>query len=130
MHTKIYIRGVIRKYRDYKYICTKNKRISKKSRAIIQFRYSSQQLVEVIHFCCVCRFVVSNKLEQRVCNTFCVALSKSTTETFEMIEKASENEAMGRSEIFEWHKRFLGSREATYDDQPALVNLQVQKMWK
>jgi len=54
-----------------------------------------------------------NKSEQRVCIKFCVKLRKSATETFEMIKKAFEDEAMSRSKTFEWHKRFLETREAT-----------------
>ena len=61
-------------------------------------------------------FVMSNKLEQRVCIKFCVKLSKSATETFEIIKKAFEDEVMIRSKTFEWHKRFIEGREDINDD--------------
>ncbi|CAI6344606.1 unnamed protein product [Macrosiphum euphorbiae] len=64
-------------------------------------------------------FVMSNKLEQRVCIKFCVKLGKSATETFEMIKKAFEDEAMSRSKTFEWHKRFIEGREDINDDSRA-----------
>jgi hypothetical protein len=64
-------------------------------------------------------FVMSNKLEQRVCIKFCVKLGKSATETFEMIKKTFEDEAMSRSKIFEWHKRFIEGREDINDDSHA-----------
>jgi len=59
---------------------------------------------------------MSNKPEQRVCIKFCVKLGKLATETFEIIKKAYEDEAMSISKIFEWHKRFLEGHEATSDD--------------
>ncbi|KAE9537933.1 hypothetical protein AGLY_005905 [Aphis glycines] len=55
-------------------------------------------------------FVMSNKLEQRVCIKFCVKLGKSATETFEMIKKAFEDEAMSR---------FIEGREDINDDSRA-----------
>ncbi|CAI6356122.1 unnamed protein product [Macrosiphum euphorbiae] len=64
-------------------------------------------------------FVMSNKLEQSVCIKFCVKLGKSATETFEIIKKAFEDEAMSRSKTFEWHKRFIEGREDINDDSRA-----------
>lgn len=49
--------------------------------------------------------------------------------TLEIIKKHFENEAISRSETFEWHKKFLDGREATSDDS-ALVDLQLQEVLK
>ena len=54
-----------------------------------------------------------------VCLGFCVKLGKSATETFEMIKKAFEDEAMSRSKTFKWHKRFIEGREDINDDSRA-----------
>lgn len=61
-------------------------------------------------------FAMSNKPEQRVCITFWVKLGKSATETFEMIKKAFEDEAMSCSKTFKWHKKCIEGREATCDE--------------
>lgn len=51
-----------------------------------------------------------NKLLEaaRVCVEFCVKLKKSTTKTFEMIEKILEDRTTSRFQMFERRKSFLG----------------------
>jgi len=44
--------------------------------------------------------------EQRICVKFCVKIEKSVTETFEMLKIAFREEAMGRTQTYEWWKRF------------------------
>lgn len=49
-----------------------------------------------------------NKLEHRVYIKLCIKkLGKSTTENFEIIKKAIEDEAISRFKTFEWHNRFI-----------------------
>jgi len=55
------------------------------------------------------------KLEQTANIKFCVKLSKSGGETFEMIRRAYRNEAMSRARCFEWHARFKRGRTSLED---------------
>jgi len=54
--------------------------------------------------------------EQRICVKFCVKNGKSVTETFKMLKKAFREEAMGRTQTYEWWKRFKGGRTSVHDD--------------
>ena len=56
-------------------------------------------------------------LEQRYAIKFCFKLSKTASETHEMIKRAYGDDAMGRSSVFEWHKLFREGREQVEDDQ-------------
>jgi len=44
--------------------------------------------------------------EQRICVKFCVKIGKSVTKTFEMLKIAFGEEAMCRTQMYEWWKRF------------------------
>jgi histone-lysine N-methyltransferase SETMAR len=57
------------------------------------------------------------KLEQRANIKFCMKLSKSRAETFEMIQRAYINRAMSRARCFEWHARFKRGRTSLEDDK-------------
>jgi len=55
------------------------------------------------------------KLEQTANTKFCVKLSKSGAEAFEMIRHAYGNEAMSHVRSFEWHARFKTGRTSLED---------------
>jgi len=44
--------------------------------------------------------------EQRICVKFCVKIGKSVTEAFEMLKTSFREEPMGRTQTYEWWKRF------------------------
>jgi len=46
----------------------------------------------------------------------CVKIGKSVTETFEMLKIAFREEAMCRTQTYEWWKRFKGGRNSVDDD--------------
>src|SRR5215510_11789421 len=54
--------------------------------------------------------------EQRICVKFCVKVGKSVTETFEMLKIAFREEAMCRTQTYEWWKRFKEGRTSVDDD--------------
>jgi len=54
--------------------------------------------------------------EQRICVKFCVKIGKSVTETFEMLKISFRVEAMGRTQTYEWWKRFKEGRTSVDDD--------------
>ena len=72
------------------------------------------------------------KLEQRANIKFCVKLSKSGAETFQMIRRAYGNETMSRARCFEWHARFKRGRTSLEDDERSgrTSTSSSPKMWK
>jgi len=54
--------------------------------------------------------------EQRICVKFCVKIGKSVTETFEMLKIAFREEAMCRTQTYEWRRRFKEGRTSVDDD--------------
>jgi hypothetical protein len=57
------------------------------------------------------------KIEQRVCIKFCVKLSKSATETLEMLHGAFGQQSLSRATIFERHSCFKAGRVSVEDDK-------------
>jgi histone-lysine N-methyltransferase SETMAR len=55
-------------------------------------------------------------IEQRAAITFFLLLKKSFSETFELIKNTYENDAYGRTQVYEWHKRFSNERKSLEDD--------------
>jgi len=55
--------------------------------------------------------------EQRACIKFCFKLGKTATECYEMLMTAFGEQAMGRSETYEWFSRFKAGRTSTDDDE-------------
>jgi hypothetical protein len=58
-----------------------------------------------------------SQFEQRADVKFCKKLSKSSSETFLMIKQAHGEEALGRSAVFKWHKRFAQGRGSLEGDE-------------
>jgi hypothetical protein len=57
------------------------------------------------------------KIEQRACNKFCAKLSKSATETLEMLCEAFGEHSLSWTVVFEWHLCFKASRISVEDDK-------------
>ncbi|PNF14149.1 hypothetical protein B7P43_G17665 [Cryptotermes secundus] len=55
--------------------------------------------------------------EQRAVVKFCFLLGKSGTETLEMLKTAYKDDAMGKTQLFEWFSRFKNG-EMSIDDKP------------
>ncbi|KYN09099.1 hypothetical protein ALC57_18786 [Trachymyrmex cornetzi] len=64
-------------------------------------------------------------MEQRAVVKFNAKLDKSASETFRLMQQVYGSQCLGRTVVFEWHKRFLESRETLENDkksgQPILV---------
>ncbi|PNF21101.1 hypothetical protein B7P43_G05549 [Cryptotermes secundus] len=54
--------------------------------------------------------------EQRAAVKFCFLLGKSGTETLEMLKTAYKDDAMGKTQVFEWFSRFKNG-ELSIDDK-------------
>jgi len=55
--------------------------------------------------------------EQRACIKFCFKLGKSATEFYEMLKTAFGEQAMGRSQTFQWFSRIKAGITSTDDDE-------------
>jgi hypothetical protein len=55
--------------------------------------------------------------EKRLAVEFCFKAGLSATETLVLVQKACENEALNRSEVFRWYSRFRDGRELVEDDE-------------
>jgi transposase len=75
-------------------------------------------------------------LEQRINIKFCAKLGKSASETLQMLTVAYGADAMEKSSIAEWHKRFKEGREDMKDDERTgrpkthRTDENVEKAWK
>lgn len=54
--------------------------------------------------------------EQRINLKFLVRLGKSPSDALRMLQEVYGDEAMSRSRVFEWYKRFKEGREDVEDD--------------
>jgi len=48
--------------------------------------------------------------EQRICIKFCFKIGKTATETIQLLQQAYGEDAMGRTQVFEWFCRFKEGR--------------------
>jgi transposase len=66
---------------------------------------------------CFILSVMDGKIKQCVCIKFCVKLSKSTTETLEMLCEAFREHSLSRAAVYEWHSRFKAGWVSVEDDE-------------
>jgi hypothetical protein len=58
---------------------------------------------------CVCVTAIFTKCgstEQRICIKFCFKIGKTATETYQLVEEAYGADEMGRTQVFDWFRRF------------------------
>ncbi|EGI70636.1 FLJ37770-like protein [Acromyrmex echinatior] len=56
-------------------------------------------------------------MEQRAVIKFNAKLGKSASETFRSMQQVYGSQCLSRTDVFEWHKRFLEDRETLEDDK-------------
>lgn len=66
---------------------------------------------------CSAAIMISLKIEQRINLKFLVKLKKSPTECFQLLKEVFGDNCMSRTQVFEWHKRFVEGREVVEDDE-------------
>jgi len=64
--------------------------------------------------------------EQRICLKFCFKIGKTTTETYQLLQQAYGENAMGRTEVFDWFRRFKEGRTSIESD-PRLGQLSTSR---
>jgi len=60
---------------------------------------------------------MSDRTEQRICLRFCFRLGKTATEAHEILRKVFKEEALSRTQVFEWFARFKRG-EMSVEDHP------------
>jgi hypothetical protein len=60
---------------------------------------------------------VDGKIKQRICFKFCVKLSKSVTQTLEMLHKALGEHSLSQTAVFQWHSRLKADQVSAEDDR-------------
>jgi len=60
---------------------------------------------------------MSDRTEQRICLRFCFLLGKTATEAHEMLQRAFKEEALSRTQVFEWFAQFKRG-EMSVEDHP------------
>ncbi|PNF38695.1 hypothetical protein B7P43_G17643 [Cryptotermes secundus] len=58
---------------------------------------------------------MADQKEQRVCVKFCFLLGKNATETVGMLRQAFNDDALGKSQVYEWFSRFKSGNTSTED---------------
>ena len=71
----------------------------------------SNTCVYVIAICTMCE-----STEQRICIKFCFKIGKTATETYQLLQQAYGEDAMGRTEVCDWFRRFKESRTSVESD--------------
>jgi len=54
--------------------------------------------------------------EQRICIKFCFEIGKPTTETYQLLQQAHGEDAMCRTQVFDWFRRFKDGRTSVESD--------------
>jgi len=54
--------------------------------------------------------------EQHICITFCFKIGKTATETYQLLQQAYGEDAMGRKQEFDWFRRFKEGRTSAESD--------------
>jgi len=54
--------------------------------------------------------------EQHICIKFCFKIGKTATEMYQLLQQAYGEDAMGRTQVFDWFHRFKEGRTSTESD--------------
>jgi len=55
-------------------------------------------------------FTICESTEQRICIKFCFKIGKPATETYQLLQQAYGEDVMGRTQVFDWFRRFKECR--------------------
>ena len=72
-------------------------------------------------------FAMCERTEQRICIKFCFKIGKTAMETYQLLQQAHGEDAMGRTQVFDWFRRCKEGR--TSADRPPLgTNVNIEKL--
>ena len=55
-------------------------------------------------------------IEKRICIKFCFKIGKTATETYQLLQQAYGEDAMGRTQMFDWFRPFKEGRTSVESD--------------
>jgi len=58
----------------------------------------------------IASFTKCESNEQRICIKFCFKIGKTATETYQLLQQAYGEDAMGLTQVFDWFRRFKEGR--------------------
>ena len=61
-------------------------------------------------------FTMCESTEQCICIKFCFKIGKTATETYQLLQQAYGEDAMGRTQVFDWFRWFKESRTSVESD--------------
>jgi len=61
-------------------------------------------------------FTICESTEQRICIKFCFKIGKPATETYQFLQQAYGEDTMGRTQVFDWFRRFKEGRTSVECD--------------
>jgi len=61
-------------------------------------------------------FKMCESTEQRICIKFCFKIRKTTMETYQLLQQAYGEDAMGRTQVFDWFCQFKEGRTSAESD--------------
>ena len=64
-------------------------------------------------------FTMCESTEQPICITFCFKIGKTATETYQLLQQAYGEDAMGHTQVFDWFRRFKEGRTSVESDLPS-----------
>ena len=79
------------------------------------------QLAVVGHGSNMCAYVIAiftmfESTEQRICIKFCFKIGKTAMETYRLLQQAYVEDAMDRTQMFDWFRRFKKGRTPVESD--------------
>ena len=61
-------------------------------------------------------FRMCESTEQRICIKFCFQIGKTATETYQLLQQGNGEDAVGRTQVFDWFRRFKVGRTSVESD--------------
>jgi len=61
-------------------------------------------------------FMMCESTEQRICIKFCFKIGKTATEAYQLLQQAYSEDAVGRTQVFDWFRRFKEGRTSFKSD--------------
>jgi len=61
-------------------------------------------------------FTMCDSTEQRICIKFCIKIGKTATKTYQLLQQAYGEDGMGRTQVFDWFRRFKERRTSVEND--------------
>ena len=72
-------------------------------------------------------FMMCESTEQRICIKSCFKIGKTATETYQLLQQAYSEDAMGRTQVFDWFRRFKEGRTSIDSDPPLGTTVNIMK---